>query len=59
MVLIGSIATVLLALGILPPYPEIWKRNGRVVGISKFYILIVNSDLTFVEQFCIFFLPPP
>lgn len=34
-VVIGSFAAVVLALGILPPYPELWKRRGRVVGISK------------------------
>lgn len=40
-VVIGSIAAVFLALGVLPPYPELWKRRGRVVGISKW----VPSDV--------------
>ena len=35
MILIGVIAAILLAAGLLPPYREIWKRNGRVVGISR------------------------
>jgi hypothetical protein len=32
--IIGVVAAVLLAAGLLPPYFEIFKRNGRVVGIS-------------------------
>lgn len=35
MILVGVIAAVLLAAGIIPPYPELIKRGGRVVGISK------------------------
>ena len=35
MILAGSLAAFLLLLGITPPYPEIWKRRGRVVGISQ------------------------
>lgn len=31
---IGIVASVLLALGLLPPYLEIWKRKGRVIGIN-------------------------
>jgi len=34
--MIGVIAAVVLAVGLLPPYYELWKRGGRVVGISKF-----------------------
>ena len=34
MIIIGVIAAVILALGLVPPYFEIYKRNGRVVGIS-------------------------
>lgn len=34
MILIGVIASILLAGGLLPPYFEIWKRKGRVVGIG-------------------------
>ena len=36
MLVVGILATVLLTFGLLPPYPEIWKRRGRVVGISTF-----------------------
>jgi hypothetical protein len=34
MVIVGVIASVFLAAGLLPPYYEIWKRRGRVVGIN-------------------------
>ena len=34
-VLVGVIAAVLLAAGLLPPYFELWKRGGRVMGISQ------------------------
>ncbi|TGZ78246.1 PQ-loop-domain-containing protein [Ascodesmis nigricans] len=35
---IGILASVLLALGLLPPYVEIWRRRGRVVGISWLFL---------------------
>ena len=43
--LIGAIAAVLLACGLLPPYYEIWKRRGRVIGISEIVraLLILQS----------------
>lgn len=31
---VGIIAAVLLAVGLLPPYGELWKRRGRVIGIN-------------------------
>lgn len=36
----GIIATVLLAIGLLPPYFELAKRNGRVVGINFIFLFI-------------------
>ncbi|GAD97612.1 response regulator, putative [Paecilomyces variotii No. 5] len=36
--LFGAIAAVMLALGLIPPYFEIRKRNGRVVGINWFFL---------------------
>jgi hypothetical protein len=33
--LFGIIAAIMLALGLIPPYFELWKRNGRVIGISE------------------------
>jgi hypothetical protein len=34
MVILGVIAGVLLTAGLIPPYVEIWKRRGRVIGIN-------------------------
>ena len=38
MVIIGVIASIILAAGLIPPYIEIWKRNGRVVGINWMFL---------------------
>ncbi|CCD22503.1 Ilt1p NDAI_0A03460 [Naumovozyma dairenensis CBS 421] len=38
----GILATVLLAIGLLPPYFELAKRKGRVVGIN-FWFLFIDS----------------
>lgn len=35
--LAGIAGAVILSIGILPPYPEIWKRRGRVIGISEYF----------------------
>ncbi|CAO1596907.1 hypothetical protein XANCAGTX0491_000734 [Xanthoria calcicola] len=40
MTLIGVISAVLLAAGLIPPYFEIAKRNGRVVGINFVFLSI-------------------
>lgn len=32
---VGVIAAILLSAGLLPPYFELWKRDGRVIGFSK------------------------
>ena len=47
MTLIGIIAAILLAAGLLPPYFELWQRKGRVVGIST----STFSGLSFQEAF--------
>lgn len=31
---VGIVAVILLSAGLLPPYGEIWKRRGRVIGIN-------------------------
>lgn len=36
----GIIASVLLAVGLLPPYFELYKRKGRVVGINFLFLFI-------------------
>lgn len=35
---IGIVAAVLLVAGLLPPYGEIWKRRGRVIGINWVFL---------------------
>ncbi|CAH6718391.1 uncharacterized membrane protein [[Candida] jaroonii] len=42
MLIVGIIASILLAVGLVPPYFELWKRKGRVVGIN-FVFLFVDS----------------
>lgn len=37
---IGILAAVLLAAGLIPPYIEIWKHRGEVVGISYMFLSI-------------------
>lgn len=40
MLIVGVIASILLAAGLIPPYFEIWKRHGRVVGIDFVFLSI-------------------
>ncbi|KAL5349776.1 hypothetical protein ACLOAV_004808 [Pseudogymnoascus australis] len=40
MIIVGVTASILVAVGLLPPYYEMWKRHGRVVGISLWFIFI-------------------
>jgi len=47
MILIGSIAAVLLAAGLIPPYWEIWKRRGRVIGINWVFLSIDSTGAFF------------
>lgn len=37
---VGIVAAILLAAGLLPPYFELWKRSGRVVGINFGFLTI-------------------
>ncbi|KAL2350101.1 PQ loop repeat-domain-containing protein [Cryomyces antarcticus] len=46
-IMIGAIAAVLLAAGLVPPYFEIWKRKGRVVGINFIFLAIDWSGAFF------------
>ena len=36
----GIIASVLLGVGLLPPYFELMKRQGRVIGIDFLFLFI-------------------
>ncbi len=40
--MIGVVAAILLAAGLLPPYGEAWKRRGRIIGIN-FVFLTMDS----------------
>ena len=37
---VGIVAAILMAAGLLPPYFELWKRSGRVVGINFYFLTI-------------------
>ena len=37
---VGIVAAILLAAGLVPPYFELWKRSGRVVGINFVFLTI-------------------
>lgn len=53
MLIIGIVASVLLALGLIPPYFELGKRNGRVVGIN-FVFLFLDSLGALLSMISIF-----
>ena len=40
LMIVGITAAILLAAGLLPPYYELWKRGGRVVGIHWGFLTI-------------------
>ncbi|KAG8166726.1 hypothetical protein KVR01_002415 [Diaporthe batatas] len=44
---VGIVASVLLAAGLLPPYGEIWKRRGRVIGINWIFLTMDCSGAFF------------
>ena len=43
MIILGVIASILLAGGLIPPYFEIWKRRGRVIGINWVMNVLIFS----------------
>lgn len=36
---VGVVAAILLASGLVPPYFELWKRDGRVIGFSEYLVV--------------------
>lgn len=50
----GILASILLALGLLPPYFELLKRQGRVVGIN-FVFLAVDCSGALFSMFSVIF----
>ncbi|MCJ1401980.1 hypothetical protein MMC11_005198 [Xylographa trunciseda] len=47
MLVIGIIAAVLVGAGILPPYWEMWKRRGRVIGINWIFLSMDSAGALF------------
>lgn len=47
MLVIGIIASVLLALGLIPPYFELAKRRGRVIGINFVFLSMDSAGALF------------
>lgn len=45
--IIGVVAAVFLAAGLIPPYVEIWKRHGQVVGINFLFLMVDWSGAFF------------
>ncbi|KAJ5524719.1 hypothetical protein N7494_011369 [Penicillium frequentans] len=39
-IVVGVVATLFLAGGLLPPYFELWKRDGRVIGFNWVFLSI-------------------
>ncbi|KAI0160757.1 PQ loop repeat-domain-containing protein [Xylariaceae sp. FL1272] len=46
-VVIGIIAAILLAAGLVPPYGEAWKRRGRIIGINFLFLTVDSSGALF------------
>ncbi|KAK8064386.1 hypothetical protein PG994_007024, partial [Apiospora phragmitis] len=46
-IVMGIIASILLSGGLVPPYAEIWKRRGRVVGINWVFLTMDCSGAFF------------
>ncbi|KAK4151900.1 hypothetical protein C8A00DRAFT_16741, partial [Chaetomidium leptoderma] len=44
---VGILAAVLLAAGLLPPYGELWKRRGRVIGLNWVFLAMDWSGAFF------------
>ncbi|PYH95325.1 PQ loop repeat protein [Aspergillus ellipticus CBS 707.79] len=39
-IVVGVVAAILLASGLIPPYFELWKRDGRVIGFNWVFLSI-------------------
>ena len=47
MLVIGIVASVLLAVGLIPPYFELAKRKGRVIGFNFFFLAMDSGGALF------------
>ncbi|KAH8701801.1 PQ loop repeat-domain-containing protein [Talaromyces proteolyticus] len=45
--LFGIIAAIMLAVGFIPPYIEIWQRRGRVIGINWVFLCVDSLGALF------------
>ncbi|KAL1971045.1 hypothetical protein VTN77DRAFT_2879 [Rasamsonia byssochlamydoides] len=45
--LFGIIASIMVVLGLIPPYFELWKRDGRVIGINWVFLSIDSLGALF------------
>lgn len=43
----GIISSIFLAAGLIPPYFELWKRQGRVIGINFVFLTVDFSGAVF------------
>jgi hypothetical protein len=46
MMLMAILASVIQVIGLIPPYFELAKRNGRVIGIGKQYTCLSRPSLS-------------
>lgn len=44
---VGVVATVMFILGLVPPYFELWKRGGEVVGINFIFLAMDSMGALF------------
>ena len=47
MLAMGILASVTLAIGLLPPYWEAWKRSGRIIGFNWIFLSVDFSGAFF------------
>lgn len=47
MLVVGIVASILLAVGLIPPYFELAKRKGRVVGFNFFFLAMDSGGALF------------
>ena len=40
---VGIVAAILISAGLIPPYFELWKRDGRVIGFSQLHLSILTA----------------
>lgn len=48
---VGVVGAILISAGLIPPYFELWKRDGRVIGFSELelYLLTLSRTNTLLD----------